>query len=156
MEIPRPTPFHKKLVVLIGSWSGEEKLAPAPWDPVGGEAQGRITVESLFDGMYLMAKYDHIKDGRIQFQGLGLYGYDIRHSLYTMYWFDSFGFDPRGPATGNWVGNSLILDQKDEFGLTRYVYTFNGEDELQMEIQIGQDEPTFQEWLRGTYKRTGR
>lgn len=114
-----------------------------------------MSARKLFDGMYVTAHYEHSKESRVMFQGLGVFGYDIRSKLYTMYWFDSFGFDPRGAATGAWAGNSLVLDRKDEFGFTRYIYTFKNEDRIRMEIQIGESDRTFQPWLTANWKRQG-
>ena len=42
MEMPRLTPEHEALSMLVGSWQGAERIHPSGFDPVGGQAIGRV------------------------------------------------------------------------------------------------------------------
>ena len=45
-----------------------------------------------------------------------------------MYWFDSEGWDPGVPATGNWDGDTLRLGQETLLGKHWLTYRFDAPD----------------------------
>lgn len=51
MEMPKPTTAHHQLAALVGTWVGEEKMYPSPWDPAGGTATGRFQNRLALDGL---------------------------------------------------------------------------------------------------------
>src|SRR4030095_8583695 len=54
MEMGMPTvqEQHKKLQTLAGTWTGEEKMHPSPWDPEGGMALGKVNNRIDLDGFF--------------------------------------------------------------------------------------------------------
>ena len=83
MEMPKPTPQHRKLEAFAGTWTGQEKMLPSPWDPKGGDARGAITSRMDLDGMYLVSDYTQERDGKITYRGHGVIGYDPKRESYT-------------------------------------------------------------------------
>ena len=98
MEMPKPTPQHQRLRGLVGSWKGDEKMHPSPWDPKGGTAKGFFESRLDLDGMFVISEYRQERDGKVTYRGYGVFGWDSKQNAYTMYWFDSMGTDPGGPA----------------------------------------------------------
>jgi hypothetical protein len=84
-----------------------------------------------------------------------VFGWDGVHSQYAMYWFDSSGFVPDGPATGTWSrdGNELALTHQSPMGHHRYAWTL-GDGEFRMRIENSEDGTKWATFLDGTYTRT--
>jgi hypothetical protein len=97
MEMPKPTTHHGKLEKLAGTWVGEEKMNPSPWDPKGGAARGVMEARMDLDGFYLVGDYRQERDGKVTYRGHGVYGYDAKKGDYTMYWFDAMGWTQAAP-----------------------------------------------------------
>ena len=76
MEMPRPGAPHEKLNALIGTWIGEETIHPSPWDPQGGQTEARIVNRSALGGFVVEQDYEQRRDGKISFEGRGIFGYD--------------------------------------------------------------------------------
>jgi len=153
MEMPKPNQNHAKLKALAGTWHGEEKMHPSPWDPNGGTATGVIEAHLDLDGMFLVSNYRQERDNRITYRGHGVYGWNDEQQVYTMYWFDSMGSDPGGPARGKWEGDSLIFEMKGGQGHSRYAYKFNGDGKYEFSISTSRDEKTWDPWLESTWTR---
>lgn len=125
MGMPKPTEAHRKLTeAMAGRWKGEETMHPSPWAPEGGEAESRIDARVALDGFHVIADYVQIEGGVETFRGHGVYGWDAERERYTMYWFDSMGFDPGGPALGRFDENVLTFERASAQGKSRYVYTY--------------------------------
>jgi len=76
MEMPKPQDQHKKLEMLAGTWTGEEKLYPSPWDPKGGTATSRVEARIGLGGFFLISDYEEKREGKVAYQGHGVYGWD--------------------------------------------------------------------------------
>jgi hypothetical protein len=122
-----PTEQHRKLQALVGSWEGQETMSPSPWDPEGGTARSRVEARLELDGMYVIYDYVQERDGRVTYRGHGVYGWDDKRRAYTMYWFDSMGMDPGGPACGTWEGDTLTFQMATPMGQSRYIHTFRAD-----------------------------
>src|SRR5713226_4309823 len=72
----KPTEQHRKLEKLAGTWVGEEKMYPGPWDPKGGKAKSRQTARVDLDGFFVITDYQQERDGKTSYRGHGVYGYD--------------------------------------------------------------------------------
>jgi len=153
MEMPRPTTQHRKLEALAGTWTGQEKMMPSPWDPKGGTARSTNEARMDLDGMHLVADYKQERDGRVTYRGHGVFGYDPKRESYTMYWFDSMSYDPGGPALGRWEGDTLAFQMQSPMGHHRYVYRFLGEGKYEFRIEMSQDGRSFHTWMEGTWTR---
>ncbi len=94
MNMPRTGEAHRKLQALIGCWSGQEQLHPSPWDPAGGPAQCEVENRLALDGFAVIHDYTQRRDGRVNFQGHGVFRYDANEDVYQLHWFDSLGQAP--------------------------------------------------------------
>lgn len=61
-EMPRPTPHHETLRALAGTWTGDERLHPSPWDPKGGSATGHVEARMALRDMFLVMDYRQVRD----------------------------------------------------------------------------------------------
>jgi hypothetical protein len=152
MEMGTVQPEHKKLEKLAGSWIAEETLAPSPWGP-GGPAVGKIDARVGLGGFYVIADYTQEKDGKINYQGHGIYGYDPKSHRYTMHWFDNMGMCTVEATYGAWEGDKLVFQGQSEQGHGRYTYTFLGDGRYEFMLEGSQDGRNWSQFMEGTYKR---
>jgi hypothetical protein len=153
MEMPKPTAEHQRLAKLAGNWVGEETIFPSQWAPSGGKATARIQARMDLDGFYLIADYQHEKDGGVHLRGHGVYGWDARGRCYTLHWFDSSGIEHGAPSLGTWEGDTLTLQHEMKpFGHSRYVYQV-GEGQYRMRLENSPDGKQWTPFLEGVYRR---
>lgn len=153
MDMPKPTPAHEKLHALAGQWEGEETLHPSPWAPGTRQAIGRFSSRMAIDGMFLISDYEESRDGAVQFRGHGVYGYDAKREVYTMYWFDSMGGSPN-ETLGTWEGDTLSFSNQGEHGHARYVYTLHGADQMGFRIDMSRDGEQWTCMMEGDFRRS--
>ena len=153
MEMPRPQPEHAKLESLAGTWAGEETLHPSPWDPHGGPALGRIESRMAMGGFFLVTDYAQDRQGKVCYEGHGVFGYEPERRLYTLHWFDSMGSGTPQPATGTWVGDSLTFEQKSPMGWSRYVYRLEGGNRYAFRIDHSRDGKEWTTFMEGRYTK---
>jgi len=153
MEIPKPGSQHERLRALVGSWKGDEKMYPSPWDSQGGTAKGFTEARLDLDGMFVIADYRQERDGKVTYRGHGVFGWDGKLSVYTMYWFDSLGMDPGGPARGTWEGNTLRFEMQTPMGRSRYEYAFEGHGRYAFSISMSEDGKSWKPWLESIWVR---
>jgi len=153
MEMPRPNQHHEKLTALAGTWTGEEKIHPSPWDPAGGGATGRIVSRMDLDGFFLVSDYVEERGGQVAYRGHGVFGYDPERTCYTMHWFDSIGSGVSEPARGQWEGNALVFKSRSPMGHARYTYTLEAEGRYTFRIDHSEDGERWVPFMEGTYKR---
>jgi hypothetical protein len=108
MDMPRPSAGHEKLELLVGEWEGNENMYPSQWDPKGGVAVGRTRSRMALSGFALISDYEQERDGVITFSGHGVYTYDPKKDLYSLFWFDSMG-SPLEVFEGGFTGDVLTL-----------------------------------------------
>ena len=153
MEMPQVTDQHRKLSALAGTWSGQEKMNPSPWDAAGGTATAKIQTRVDLDGFYVTTDYVQERNGQVSYRGHGVFGYDPAEKCYTMHWFDSMGMPCSTPARGKWEGNSLTFEQRSPMGHARYLYTFEKDGQYKFAIQNSQDGKQWATFMEGTYTR---
>jgi hypothetical protein len=153
MEMPKPGAEHEKLKALVGNWKAQETMAPSPWDPKGGEAEASSVAKLGLDGMFVIAEYEQQRGGHVTYRGHGVFGWDAGQKSYTMYWFDSMGSDPGGPARGSWEGDTLTFQMQSKMGHSRYTYRFRSADEYAFEIHMSRDGETWNRWIDSVYRR---
>jgi hypothetical protein len=153
MEMPKPGDEHRKLNALVGRWKGEDRILPMPWDPKGGVATSRVTVELDLDGFWVIMDYAQERDGRVSYRGHGVFGWDSFAGKYTMHWFDSMGIDPGAPALGTWQGNTLTYLQHHHMGHGRMTYTFESADRYTFSLEKSQDGTNWMPFIKATYAR---
>jgi hypothetical protein len=152
MQMPKPTPAHEKLHALAGEWEGRETLHPSPWAPDTRHAVGRFCMRMAVDGMFLLSDYEEERDGAVVFRGHGVYGYDAKREVYTMYWFDSMGHNPN-ETLGTWDGETLTFANRSDHGHARYVYTLRGPDEMSFRIDSSRDGEQWTCLMEGEFRR---
>jgi len=154
MEMPAPGEQHKVLERLVGVWEGEETLYPSPWDPDGGTAAGRYEARMGLDGFFLIVDNEQRRGGRVNYRGHGVFGWDARGQCYTMYWFDSVGLDPAGPAIGSWDGTALVFEHEHHLAHSRHTFTIAG-DQFRLLLENSASGTDWRPFLEGTYHRVG-
>ena len=153
MDMPKPGAEHAKLQRFVGSWIGDEILAPSPWGP-GGPAVGRSHMRVALDGMAMLMDYEEEKDGVIVFRGHGVFGVDPQSGEALWWWFDNMGIPPLSPSRGTWDGDTLTFVSSSERGTGRYTYRFEGRDRYDFRIENRfPGQPDFSDFMRGSYRR---
>ena len=153
MEMPQPLEEHRRLEKLAGTWIGEEKIHPSPWDPKGGTATGKVESRMDLGGFFLISDYVETRDGQVSYRGHGVYGYDRKEKCYTMSWFDSMGDGPAAPTKGHWEGNRLIFAHQTPVGHSRYTWELVGETRQRFTIENSQDGKSWAPFMEAQYTR---
>ena len=153
MEMPKPQEEHQRLARLAGSWVGEEKLYPSPWDPQGGTAVAAVETRLALDGFFLITDYTETRGGQVTYQGHGVHSYDRAEKCFVMFWFDSMGDVSPVPAKGRWDGNRLVYAHQTPIGHSRYSYDFQGEGRYRFMIENSQDGKEWVPFMEAQYHR---
>jgi hypothetical protein len=155
MDMPKPGAEHKRLEVLVGSWVGEERIYPSPWEPKMSSAQGKVTARFDLDGFVVVTDYIEERGGKVSYRGHGVYGWDAKKQHYTMHWFDSMGGSPSAPGVGTWEGQRLTFQAYDpERGFHRYSYEF-GDKRYRFVITHSKDGKDWQPMMEAAFMRVG-
>jgi Protein of unknown function (DUF1579) len=150
--MPTVTAEHERLAAFVGEWVGDEVMARSPGRD-SGPARAEITARIELDGFYVIQDYRQERDGRTTFKGHGLFTFDRDDRLYKLFWFDSLGYVPQGPASGGWKGETLVLLRPSLRGAARHVYRFTAPDRFEQTIQFSPDNEGWSDVLTGTYRR---
>jgi len=153
MEMPKPQEEHRRLQTLAGSWVGEEKIHPSPWDPKGGTATAKVESRMDLDGYHLITDYVESRGGQVSYRGHGVHGYDRNEKCYLMFWFDSIGEVSHAPAKGKWEGNRLVYAHQTPMGHSRYTYEFKGEGRYSFMIENSPDGKQWAPFMEAHYTR---
>lgn len=154
MDMPRPTDAHRRLERLVGSWQGEERLFPSPWDPQGGPAVGRVENRLALDGFAVVQDYEQERHGAVTFRGHGIFRWDAGRSLYIFHWFDSMGQAP-SEFHGAFDGDVLTLVSPMPQGHSRAVFDLSHEGRYHYRMDISPDAEHWHPFMEGDYVRTG-
>ncbi|MEB3044501.1 DUF1579 family protein [Rhizobium mulingense] len=148
-----PSAAHFRLSAFAGVWEGEEHVAASAWTSEG-KASAALSGEALFGGFFLEQHYRQTREGAVSFEARNVFGFDGSDQAYKLYQFDSAGFAPPSPASGEWNGNELVLTKTSPRGRQRTAFTFENEDCYRMGVSFspaGSD--TWQEVVSGIYRR---
>jgi hypothetical protein len=152
MQMPTPQAEHKKLEAMAGTWTGEEKMHPSPWDPKGGQATGKIRARIDLAGFFLVMDYEQERGGQVGFKGHGVFGYDPQEKCYTMYWFDAMN-PTMSLAKGTWEGNRLTFRNQNPMGHGRFTYEFAKEGRYSFRMEHSQDGAKWDTLMEAMYTR---
>ncbi|MDG4885133.1 DUF1579 family protein [Mesorhizobium sp. WSM4884] len=144
---------HLRLQALVGAWRGEEEVAATQWTDAG-TATAEVVAQPEFGGLFVVQRYRQRRDGTVSFGAHNVFGFDQQNGLATMHQFDSMGFVPASPATGQWDGSRLTLERSSPRGAARVAYVFEGADTYRMQLQFkpaGND--VWQDMVSGVYRR---
>jgi hypothetical protein len=153
MEMPQLSPGHKKFEDLAGEWKGNETMYPSHWDPKGGVAKGKTTSRVAVGGFALVSDYLQERDGVITFQGHGVYSYDPRSELYTLYWVDSIGSPPE-VFTGKFEGNVLTLGHEGQPMRVRLIYDLSKPGFMASSMEMSQNGVEWKKLFDAEYQRS--
>ncbi|NLR99144.1 DUF1579 domain-containing protein [Rhizobium sp. P38BS-XIX] len=148
-----PTAAHLRLGAFAGTWEGEEHVAASAWTKEG-TATARLTAQCLFDGAFVEQHYVQTRDGATSFEARNIFGFDAADQAYKLYQFDTVGFVPAAPASGEWIDGKLVLTKVSPRGAQRTLFQFENEDCYRMGVTfspVGSD--TWQEVVSGLYRR---
>ena len=149
----QPVEESKRLQALAGEWIGEEQLAPSRWS-AGGLASARVKARVDLEGYYLVQDYTEEVEGRVSIQVHAVFAWDEEQRQYLLYWFDSYGFAPQAPGSGQWQGDSLVLTRSSSRGMARHSYRFEGPDRYRLRLENSFDGgQSWQPVMDGVYRR---
>lgn len=153
MDMPKPSPGHRLLEKMAGSWEGEETMHPSQWDPKGGVAFGRNKHTIGLGGFALLADYEQERDGTITFIGHGVYTYDPKEDRCTLHWFDSMGSPPE-VFVGGFDGDVLTLSHGGPGMHARMAYDYSTPGTMKGMMEMSPDGRDWKRLFEATYKRT--
>jgi Protein of unknown function (DUF1579) len=152
MDMPKPTADHKRLEKLAGIWRGTETMYPSPWDPNGGKAQGETRSRIALGGFAVVCDYKQSRDGKVTFEGHGVYAWDAKASQVVLHWFDMMG---QGAEVfrGNWKADVLTVQSQGPMGHARLTYDFTKAGELKSQMEMSPDGSKWNKLFDATYQR---
>jgi hypothetical protein len=142
MEMPTPSPGHKKLEEIAGNWEGEEQMYSSPWDPNGGTAVGRIMSRVALNGFAVINDYEQKRDGKITFTGHGVFTYDPKEDTYMLVWVDCMGAPPE-IFKGRFEGDILKLAHGGPGMHVRLTYDLSEANCLKTSMEMSPDGNTW-------------
>ncbi len=152
-HMPTPTPQHKTLARLAANWIGDDTMFPSQWDPKGGTARSTFKTQMACDGFFLVGDYAQERDGKVVYRGHGVFGYDEKDGVFTMYWFDSMGGGGyTTPSKGKWHGDTLQFEQVTPMGHMRHVYEFESANRMTFRIDVSRDGANFAPMMASRYR----
>ena len=152
MEMPKPGEPHRRLAKIVGNWKGEEKLAPSPWDPVGGSAIGRVHNRAALDGFAVIQDYEQERNGAVNFRGHGVFTWDSAQNNYLLTWFDSMGTPPN-EFRGNFENDILSLTNKGPMGLSRCSFDFREPNGYRFTMEVSEDGKQWITFVDARYRK---
>lgn len=150
--MPKPTDEHRALERLVGTWSGEERLHPSPWDPQGGTAVGRVENRLALDGFAVLQHYEQERNGAVGFRGLGVFRFDSGTREYVFHWFDNMGTPPN-EYRGGYDDGVWTLDSRNPAVSSRAVFDFREKNAYRFRMEVSQDGEQWNPFMEGTYRR---
>lgn len=94
-QAPAPGPEHQKLVVFVGTWTGEGMMEASPFGK-GGPTRSTMTCSRFAGGYHLVCDSDDsMPMGEVKAHSV--YGYDTEKKQYYSFGIESNGFG--GPMT---------------------------------------------------------
>jgi len=151
MDLPKPGADHERLEKLAGPWAGTETMHPSPWDPKGGKAEAVTRGRISLGGFAVVVDYEQRRDGRVTFEGHGVYLWDGEAREVVLHWFDSMG-GGREEFRGSWDGDRLTLTSKNPMGYARMLYDFSEPGRLSSAMDMSKDGESWSRLFDGSYQ----
>jgi len=155
MQMTTPTPEHRMLEKLVGDWTGRETMSPAPWDPTGGPALGRVSNRMRLDGLAVVQEYEQERNGGISFRGHGVFHYDMNEKDYVMNWWDSMGMGNQ-TFRGQFIDDVLSMVAAGPMGHTRCTFDVKEAGRYAFVMEVSQDGSNWMTAMTGDYRPAAR
>ncbi len=152
MEMPGPSAGHRKLELLVGEWEGSERMYPSQWDPKGGVAVGRTRSRLALGGFAVISDYEQERDGAITFSGHGVYTFDPKTEVYSLYWVDSMGSPPE-VFEGGFTGDVLTLGHGAPPMHVRLIWDLTESGQMASSMEMSDDGVTWNKLFDAAYRR---
>jgi hypothetical protein len=153
MDMPKPSAGHRRLDMLAGSWEGKETMYPSQWDPKGGVAVGRTTSRLALGGFALISDYEQERAGAITFSGHGVYTYDPKTELYSLFWLDSTGSPPE-VFGGGFTDDVLTLSHGGPPMHVSLTWDLTTPGRIASKMEMSDDGVTWTKLFDAEYRRT--
>jgi hypothetical protein len=151
MDMPKPTAAHRRLEKFVGSWNGDERMLPSPWDPAGGMAIGRVRNARALDGFAVVQDYEQERDGRVTFRGHGVFWWDSQSNACVLHWFDSMGQAPN-EFRGTFEADVLTLVSRSPQGQSRSTWDFSQPGRYEHRLEMSPDGAQWTTLMEGSYR----
>lgn len=145
------TELHRSLHRLEGTWRGEERIAPSPWDPTGAVASAEVRNQVALDGLVVIQEYDQSRAGAVVFQGHGIFS--VNGPEIVLDWWDNWSATPR-QFRGQVTGETLTLLSRDPKGMARASWRI-GATEYSYTLEVSPDGAQWSRYIAATYRRAG-
>lgn len=143
------TALHHALHRLAGTWRGEERIAPSPWDPAGATATAEVRNRVALDGLVVVQEYDQSREGRVVFQGHGVFS--VNGTEVVLDWWDNWSATPR-QFRGATEGETMVLVSRDPKGMARATWTL-GDGSYGYQLEVSQDGIEWYRYIEAEYSR---
>jgi hypothetical protein len=150
VEKPTPTPEHKKLERLSGTWIGEERIQGSP-HTTEAKATGTFEFRQVLDRLFTTMDYVEKAGGKTLMAGHGVIGWDAKLKHHTLHWFDTFGSPPGAPGPGRWDGDTLTFHQEGSGNTVLQL----ADGDLVFRIEMDVDGRGMTPVIEGRYRRIG-
>jgi hypothetical protein len=156
MEMPKPSPGHKKLEAFVGNWTGEETMYPSPEDPKGGKATATMNLRLVSGGFNVAGDYEQKREGskNVTFSGHSVFDYEAKTDELVLYWFDSMGMGAH-PFRGKFDGKRVTMSMKNPMGQFKLSYDLSEKDTLRMQMELSPDGKKWNKMLESVYHKRG-
>ena len=154
MHTPTPSPEQQQLHRFVGTWAGEERIQPSPWDPEGAVATGRVRNVAALDGTVMVQDYDQERDGRVAFRGHGVFRWDAAAGQHVLHWFDTMSPHPR-EFRGGFQGRVFTAVSAEPRGHNRATWDLGADDAYTYRLEASPDGEQWFLYIEGTYRRVG-
>jgi hypothetical protein len=152
MEMPQLNDAHRRLHRLVGTWAGDEKMSPSPWDPTGGPATGKSINRAILDGFAVVHDYEQHRNGQVSFRGHGVFTWNAQESVYYLHWFDSMATTVN-TYRGRFDGDVLSVDSVDPNMKSRAFFDFGRPDSYTFRMDVSPDGAQWMTFMEGRYAR---
>jgi len=152
MQMPKPGPQHQQLAKLAGTWTGEEKMMPSPWEPKGCIGVGKVRNTRAVDDFVVVQDYEQTRDGKVTFRGHGIFTWNDAKKCNELVWTDSMGGTLQIFA-GHWKGDVLEMLNEGPQGKTRCSFDVSGGG-YKFLMSMSQDGKTWAPMMEGKYKKS--
>jgi Protein of unknown function (DUF1579) len=152
-SMEQPSQFHLQLSRLAGRFIGTETHYPMPGFPQVQHAEATVVGKLELNGLLLLRNYETRRGSEIIYRGHGVYTWDHAHKSYAVYWFDTAGTSPVGPAFGTWIDDALDFRYYRGPQEFRLLYNFESDDKYLFSVEKLLDATSWEPALSGIYTR---